>query len=107
MISIQLVDGLIDLLPHRARQLWIARRGQAFDALLLQARAQLGLAAAFLAVALVTLRQVAMERAIMFASRGREEARDAYIHAHHRRVRRSLEWNLLFVGEGEPPAVWF
>ena len=67
MIAIQVVDGAIDLLPHRTRQLEVARRGQALSALLLQACAQLGFALTFLPIALVALGERALEGAIALA----------------------------------------
>jgi hypothetical protein len=107
MLAIELVDRPVDLLPHGARQLGTARRGQALNPFLLQARLQLGFAAALLAVALVALGEIALKGAIVLAGRGGEEVGDAHIHSHRGRVRRGLEGNLLLIGEREPPAIRF
>src|SRR5258706_10345112 len=63
VIAVQLVDGVIDLLPNMPRQLLVAGRWQLFDALLLQTGAQFCLAAALLAVPLVA------DRPLFFKSR--------------------------------------
>jgi hypothetical protein len=55
---------------------------------------------------LVALGQSALERTIVFASRGGEEMSDPHIHSHHRRIRRGLKRNFLLVGKREPPAIW-
>src|SRR5262245_21788784 len=67
LLAIQLVDRAVDLLPHRARQLGVARRGQALDALLLQTRPQLGLAATLLSVTLVALGKLSLEGPVLLA----------------------------------------
>src|SRR5262245_60717166 len=110
MLAIQFVDSWGDLVAHhalvahRAREFAIARRGPARDPLLLQAYAQLGLAAVFPGARLA-LGAPAREGAIALARRGGEEVRDARRHPHPGSVSRSLAEDLLLVGAGKPPAI--
>src|SRR5262245_54021716 len=109
MLPIDRIDGAGDLVAHRAlvahhalvahraREFAIARRGPARDPLLLQAYAQLGLAAVFPGARLA-LGAPAREGAIALARRGGEEVRDARRHPHPGSVSRSLAEDLLLVG---------
>src|SRR5579859_3387185 len=107
MISVELIDGSIDLLPDVASQALIGQRWQTLDALLFEAGAQLGLTAAFLAIALVPSGQLAMKGAITFAGRGGQEVCDADIDPDHRRLISRYLFDLRVHRERQPPAGGF
>jgi hypothetical protein len=94
-----LVDRAVDFLAHMPGETLpcaTARGGKLLDAFLLQAFAQLRLAPPLLAVA---------EGAVVLAGTGRNEVRDAHVHADHRGRRGGVDRDFLVIAEGHPPAI--
>jgi hypothetical protein len=87
MILQHQIDCPVDLLLHmpaEALAACAARRGELPHTLLFEGGSQLRLATTFLAIAPMTLRQLAMKAAILFACTGRNEIGDADIHTDFR-----------------------
>src|SRR5258707_1921082 len=101
---VELIDRSVDLLSPRAGQLGIVERGKPFHASLFQALPQHGLTSPLLAVKLVAFGECALKRAVVLAGRDGEEMGHPHIRSHHWRIWRSLEGDLLLIGQGEPPA---
>lgn len=80
VIGVKRIHGAVHLLPDVAGQPLVRQRWKFGDALPFQAGAQFGFAPPFLAVQLMPSRQLAVEGAVAFATRGRQEVRDADIH---------------------------
>ena len=107
MILDQQRDGSIDLLPHVTGQTLTghtASRRQFCHALFLEARAQFGLAPAFLPITLVASGEFAMKGPILLPSGGGQKVGNADIHPNERRIFLGLKRNLLIKREGQPPA---
>ena len=101
-----LVDRTVDLLAHVAGEALpalAARGGKLLDALLLQAPAQFGLAPPLLAVALLSITELAMKGAVVLAVTCRDEVGNAHIHADHRGRGISLDGHDLVITQGQPP----
>ena len=69
----------------------------------LEAGPQLGLATAFLSIALVALGEFAMKGSVLLSRRGREKVGDPHINAHARGSWLRLKRNVLIEREGKPP----
>jgi len=80
-----------------------AHGGKLLDAFLFQALAQFGLAPPLLPVALLSVAQLAVKGAIMFAVAGGEEVGNAHIYAHNRGSWLRMNLHDFIVAEGKPP----
>jgi hypothetical protein len=108
MFGEALVDRPVDLLAHVAGQALptsACGRGQLLDPFLLQAFAELLLAPAFLAVALLPLSEFAVKGAVVLPVAAGQEVGNAHIYADHRGRWRSLYPDHPMVTEGQPPAI--
>src|SRR5262245_19046520 len=102
MVGKKNVHSTVDFLSYMPSQALIAQRRQARQALPLEAGAQLGLAPSFLTVALMPLRQLAVEGAVAFSSRGSQEVRNPDIHPDNRRFVGG-GWSNVFVHRQRQP----
>ena len=106
MLSKALIHRPVDLLldmPDEALPTLVARRGQLFDPLLFQTLAELGLAAALLAVSLLPVTQLAIERPVVPTIRGGQEVGNADIHPDHRSIGCGVNRHDLIIGKRQPP----
>jgi hypothetical protein len=106
MLSKALIHRPVDLLlhlPDEALPTLAARRGQLCDPLLFQTLAEFGLAAALLAVSLLPVTQLAIERPIVPTIRGGHKVGNADIHPDHRSIGCSMNRHALIIGKRQPP----
>ena len=106
MLLKHLINRPIDLLAHvppKALPAGAAGGRELLHPLFLEAGPQLGLATAFLSIALVALGEFAMKGSVLLSRRGREKVGDPHINAHARGSWLRLKRNVLIEREGKPP----
>ncbi|GAC1351004.1 MAG: hypothetical protein NVSMB27_38970 [Ktedonobacteraceae bacterium] len=86
MLGKALIDRAVDLLTDVAAETFPApaSRREFLDPVLFEALAQFGFAPPFLAVALLSLSELAMKRAVVLARAGGHKVGNADIYADHR-----------------------